>query len=167
MEGMSLPRRLIIPVLLIALCCTLLVATPARADVVSSKCVRRGPVVGETVNVCARLVRSYSRAYYAYGAMDYDPYPGYPTHNPGPHLYIDALHLRSIIGGLVYVQARAPAKDGYGYINQYTDTIVFTAGGCSIRRLYAIIGYHIVWSNGQRTPSSGQASVASPAVQCN
>jgi hypothetical protein len=166
MEAISLPRRLILLLLAIATCLTVL-GTPAQADEVQVKCVTRGPVAGETVHVCARLARSWPRAYYAYGGMQYYPASGYPRHSPGPHLYIDALHLRSVISGLTYVEARGAATSGYGHIFQFTNTVEFTSGACSIRRLYAIIGYHIVWSNGQRTPASGQASVATPLYQCN
>jgi hypothetical protein len=159
-------RRIVLLLIAIASILALNVA-PAQAAVEQSKCVTRGPVVGETVVVCARLVRPYTRAYYSHGTMDYNHAAGYPVHNPGPHLYIDALHLRSVINGLVYVESRASAVSGYTYIQQFTDTKVFTAGACSYRRLYAVIGYHIVWSNGQRTPASGQASVATPTQQCH
>jgi hypothetical protein len=162
-----LMRRILLLLVVIASILALNV-TPAQASTVEqSKCVTRGPVVGETVVVCGRLVRSWTRAYYVHGTMDYNHVQGYPIHNPGPHLYIDALHLRSVISGLVYVESRASAVSGYTYIQQFTDTKEFTSGACSIRRLYAVIGYHIVWSNGQRTPASGQASVATPTQQCH
>jgi hypothetical protein len=137
--------------LLIALTFVLgiLLAPPAHAATeVRRACVTRGPVSGDTVLVCARLFDDGFRSFYAYGGMD--------GSNAEPVLYIDALHLRYNLYGLEYVAARAQAKSGRDYINQRTASVTFYNCDADV---FAIIGYHIVWQNGQRTPASGQANV--------
>jgi hypothetical protein len=140
----------------------LLVAPAHAAQQVEYACIRRGPVSGDYVNVCARLYRESARSYYAYGAMD--------GTNSEPRLYIDALHLRYIRYGVEHVAARAQAKSGRDYINHRTVTVTFSEytceGGLEHARVFAIIGYHIIWQNGQRTPATGQASVRTPWWTC-
>ena len=129
----------------------LLLAPPAHAaNEVRSACTRRGPVSGDYVNVCARLFDDGFRALYAYGAMD--------GTNAEPRLYIDAIHLRYIRNGLEYIAARGPGKSGRDYINTRTVTVTFSEALCNVEA-FAIVGYHIIWQNGQRTPTSGQANV--------
>jgi hypothetical protein len=149
---MARSKRLlrVLPVVVVgALLTTILAATPARAEFVSSKCEVRGPVAGDKVNVCVRLETvnvGGVLGVQGYGALDHIA-GGHPN---SVRLRVEALHVRAYIPPTGPEAARVVSNGavGYRYINDRTEGGFIVECGVGYK---AVMTYGIRWSDGSLT----------------
>jgi len=111
-------------------------AATAASEELDAKCVRRGPVAGDYVDVCARLYLTYGMYYSAYGAMQ--------SNNADVHLQLDQVFLYTDKDGYLFVM---PPLNGRSYIHEQTQSLTVSRD----TNVYACAYYSIRWRTGMLT----------------
>lgn len=155
MNGKVRLRRLIVLASLFSMLAAAFMVppSPAQAAFVRSQCVRRGPVLGDYVNVCVRLderLVNGRHVIYGYGGMD-----AVGPHASRVYLQITALHTRA------YFPVNGPERNprqvapyppqGFDYIRGWAPGYYVSCGW----GYKAVMSYRIIWANGQVTQATG------------